>query len=94
MKTLKLQRVTRYFGYILLVAVLFTSCIPSTKPKDLEPIISRQFKDAKAVYYPSSDYKAAAVIVDKNGNVWYVRLNATGELKDNKQLFNVSEYCH
>lgn len=26
MKTLKLQRVTRYFGYILLVAVLFSSC--------------------------------------------------------------------
>lgn len=27
MKTLKLQRVTRYFGYILLCAVLFTSCV-------------------------------------------------------------------
>ncbi|MDP4209591.1 MAG: hypothetical protein Q8928_12330 [Bacteroidota bacterium] len=26
MKTIKLQRVTRYFGYILLVAVLFCSC--------------------------------------------------------------------
>lgn len=26
MKTLKLQRVTRYFGYILLATVLFSSC--------------------------------------------------------------------
>lgn len=26
MKTLKLHRVTRYFGYILLATVLFTSC--------------------------------------------------------------------
>ena len=26
MKTLKLQRVTRYFGYILLAVVLFSSC--------------------------------------------------------------------
>lgn len=35
MKTLKLQRVTRYFGYILLAVVLFQSCTIEA-PKQIE----------------------------------------------------------
>lgn len=80
--------------YLVLVAVLFTGCLPETTPRDLEPVINGQFKQPKAVHYPSTDYKVAAVVVDKDGNVWYIRMNAKGQVKDNKQLFNVSEYCH
>lgn len=34
MKTLKLQRVARYFGYIVLVAILFSACSEFDSPAD------------------------------------------------------------
>jgi len=76
---------------VTLVAVLFTSC--GSKPQDLQPIIEGKFKDAKAIYYPSTDDKVAAIVIDKDGNVWYFRLNGFSQLRDEKQLFNVSQYC-
>ena len=82
-----------YALYTLLVAVLFTGCLEST-PKDLQPIIDGRFKGAKAVYYPSTDYKVAAIVIDKNGNVWYLRMNGVDQIKDEKELFNVSEHCN
>jgi hypothetical protein len=66
----------------------------SSTPQDLEPIINGRFKDAKAVYYPSTDYKVSAIVIDKNGNVWYLRMNSSAEMRDEKQLFNVSEHCN
>lgn len=82
-----------YAFYTLLVVVLFTGCVEST-PKDLEPIINGQFKDAKAVFYPSTDHKVSAVVVDKDGNVWYLRMNGFSTMRDEKKLFNVSEHCN
>ncbi|MRT17764.1 hypothetical protein F3C99_12455 [Vitellibacter sp. q18] len=83
-----------YALYTLLVAVLLVGCDMSSTPQDLEPIINGRFKDAKAVYYPSTDYKVSAIVIDKNGNVWYLRMNSSAEMRDEKQLFNVSEHCN
>lgn len=83
-----------YAFYTLLVAVLFTGCSIESTPKDLEPIINGQFKDAKAVFYPSTDGKVSAVVVDKDGNVWYLRMNGFSTMRDEKKLFNVSEHCN
>jgi len=80
--------------YILLVAVLFTGCLPSSKPSDLEPIINARFKDAKSIYYPSSSFQVSAIVVDKNGNVWYMRMSASRDMRDQVQLFNVKEHCN
>lgn len=77
----------------ILMASVLSSCTWSSGPKDLQPIIDGRFKTAKAIYYPSSDYKVSAVIVDSSGNVWFIRLNADAEVKDDKQLFNVFTYC-
>ena len=81
-----------YAFYTLLVAVLLIGCDISSTPQDLEPIINGRFKDAKAVFYPSTDNKVSAVVVDNNGNVWYLRMNGYAEMRDEKKLFNVSEY--
>jgi hypothetical protein len=78
----------------LLVAVLLVGCDIHSTPQDLEPIINGRFKDAKAVYYPSTDGKVSAVVIDKDGNVWYLRMNGFAEMRDEKQLFNVSDHCH
>ena len=83
-----------YALYILLVAVLFTGCTVGSTPKDLEPIINGKFKDAKAVYYPSTSSQVSAIVVDKEGNVWYLRMNMVDQIRDEKQLFNVSEHCN
>jgi len=83
-----------YAIYTVLVAVLLVGCDISSNPQDLEPIINGRFKEAKAVYYPSTDNKVSAVVIDKNGNVWYLRMNAFSEMRDEKQLFNVSEHCN
>lgn len=77
----------------ILAAVLFQSCLTGGKPSDLQPIINGKFKDAKAVYYPSTDDKVAAIVIDKDGNVWYLRMNFFSQMRDEKQLFNVSQYC-
>lgn len=78
----------------LIISVIFvlSSCTNGSKQSDLAPIINGQFKDAKSVFYPSTDYKVAAVIVDKNGDVWYLRMNGNAVLKDYVKLFNVSSY--
>ena len=36
---------------------------------------------------------AFASTIDKDGNVWYFILNGFSQLRDEKQLFNVSQYC-
>lgn len=77
---------------MLFVVLFLSSCFGGSTPKDLQPIIDGQFKNAQAVYYPSTDGKASAVVVDKNGDVYYIRLNGYGELRDNKRLFNVKDY--
>jgi hypothetical protein len=76
-----------------MLAAVLSSCTWSSGIKDMQPIIDGRFKTAKAIYYPSSDYKVSAVIVDSSGNVWFIRLNADAEVKDDKQLFNVFTYC-
>lgn len=81
-----------YLIYLLLVVLIFTGC-DSSSPKDLEPVINGRFKQAKAIYYPSTDIKVSAVVVDKNGDVWYLRMNALADMRDEKILFNISEYC-
>jgi hypothetical protein len=78
---------------ILLLAAVFSGCFDGSKVKDMQPIVDGRFKDAKAVFYPSTDFKVAAIVVDKDGNVWYLRLNGDAEMRDEKQLFNVSQYC-
>lgn len=83
-----------YAFYTLLVAVLLVGCQMESKPKDLEPIINGRFKDAKAVYYPSTSSQVSAVVIDKDGNVYYLRMSMSGEMRDEKQLFNVSEHCN
>ena len=90
----KLSIVTFTIVCILLMAV-FSSCLyPSSRPADMKPIIDGKYKDARSVYYPSTDQKVAAIIVHKNGNVWYLRMNAAGNMRDEIRLFNVSDYCH
>ena len=90
----KIIKRTYFALYILLVAVLFTGCVPNSKPTDLEPIINARFKDAKAIYYPSSSFQVSAIVVDKNGNVWYMRMSANRDMRDQVQLFNVDEHCN
>jgi hypothetical protein len=81
------------FLIIALVIAFFVNLISvSSNPRDLQPIIEGRFKNAKAVYYPSSDCKVCAVIVDSGGNVWYLRMNGYATVKDDKQLFNISTY--
>lgn len=94
MKTSKLIRISVLFVSVV-IGIAFQSCINSSNPNDLKPIIDGRFKDAKAVYYPSTDYKVSAVIVDKNGDVWFIRMNSDNVpvVKDDKILFNVTQYC-
>jgi len=77
----------------LLCLVLFSvgGCQTSTTPKDLQPIINGQFKNAKKVFYPSTDSKVSAIIIDENGDVYYLRMNGAGDMRDNVRLFNVSD---
>lgn len=93
MKKLKITSSIVILSSLLLMIVL-SSCQANSTPKDLQPIIEGQFKDAKSVYYPSTDYKAAAIIIDKQGNVWYLRMNGVANMRDKVQLFNVSEFCN
>ena len=83
-----------YAFYTLLVAVLLVGCQTESKPKDLEPIINGRFKEVKAVYYPSTSSQVSAVVIDKDGNVYYLRMSMSGQMRDEKQLFNVSEHCN
>jgi predicted small secreted protein len=93
MKNLKTK--LSYALYTLLVAVLLVGCNTyESTPRDLEPIINGKFKDAKAVYYPSTSRQVSAIVVDKDGNVWYLRMNMVDQMRDEKQLFNVSEHCN
>lgn len=78
--------------FYFIVIIGLSSC-GGSKPSDLDPVINNNFKDAKTVFYPSSDFKVSAVIVDRNGDVWYLRMNGIGQLKDQQKLFNVSDYC-
>jgi len=80
--------------YTLLASVLLVGCQTESKPKDLEPIINGRFKEAKAVYYPSTSNQVSAVVIDKDGNVYYLRMSMSGKMRDEKQLFNVSEHCN
>ena len=78
----------------LVLCVVFlsaVSCQTSTTPKDLQPIINGQFKNAKKVFYPSTDSKVSAIVVDENGDVYYLRMNGCGDMRDNVRLFNVND---
>jgi len=76
---------------LCLVFLSAVSCQTSTTPKDLQPIINGQFKNAKKVYYPSTDSKVSAIVVDENGDVYYLRMNGCGDMRDNVRLFNVND---
>ena len=89
-----LRKKLSYAFYTLLVALLLVGCQTESKPKDLEPVINGRFKDAKAVYYPSTSSQVSAVVIYKDGNVYYLRMSMSGEMRDEKQLFNVSEHCN
>lgn len=79
-------------GIYIAILLGFTACGGST-PSDLEPVINNNFKDAKTVFYPSTDFKVSSIVVDKNGDVWYLRMNGFGQMKDRLKMFNVSDYC-
>ncbi len=58
MKTLNLQRVTRYFGYILLAVVLFQSCtieVPEKPKKEVERNVLKD-SDFEIVVIDSCEY--------------------------------------
>lgn len=84
----------RVFLYSFLTLIILNSCsVDNTKShNNLELIINTHFMNPNAVYYPSTDYKSSAVVVDDEGNVWYLRMNPLGELKDNVKLFNVNDF--
>ena len=78
MRTLKLQRVTRYFGYILLAVVIFSSCDSKTstpKGQDGEKVTngSMTYYSVSAVDYYSNGmhYK---VFNSANGNLFVVNI--------------------
>jgi Cdc6-like AAA superfamily ATPase len=83
-----------YTLYTVCVSVLLVGCQFDSNPKDLEPIINSRFKDAKVVYYPSTSSQVSAVVIDKDGNVYYLRMSMSGGMRDEKELFNVFEYCN
>jgi hypothetical protein len=56
MKTLKLQQVTRYFGYILLCAVLFTSCVCGESKNNEALQNNADLTDMKVVVIDSCEY--------------------------------------
>lgn len=76
---------------LCLVFLLAVSCQTSTTPEDLQPIINGQFKNAKKVFYPSTDTKVSAIVIDENGDVFYLRMNGRGDMRDNVRLFNVND---
>ena len=83
--------------YLLFVFSILTGCngcMPQSSPTALQPIINGAYKNAQAVFYPSTDYKVASIIVDEKGDVHYIRMNCFGTIKDQKKLFNVNEFCH
>ena len=55
MKTLKIKRVTRYFGYILLCAVLFSSCVCG-ESKNETVQSNADLTDMKIVVIDSCEY--------------------------------------
>lgn len=73
MKTLKLQRVTRYFGYILLVAVLFSACsspfeTPADKFEKLTPPIILVAKSKEGAITVCDSKKKYVTL----GQEWYL----------------------
>lgn len=76
---------------LAIIAIGLLSCGFNTTPKDIQPYLYGELKDFKQIYYPSSDYKACAVVVAKNGDVYYLRVNGYGTLMDNQKLFNINE---
>ena len=77
---------------LLSLTIIMCSCFKST-PSDMEPVIDGRFDNYKSVFYPSTDcIKVCAIVVDKNGDVWYLRMNAYGTVRDEKKLFNLSDY--
>lgn len=82
----------KFLFFTLLLTLLCSCSNTESTPSDLQPIISGQFQDAKAVYYPSTDFKVSAVVVDKDGNVYYLRMNAVDQMRDNIKLFNVNDF--
>lgn len=74
----------------IFVTFICSSCGSSIN--DFQPVIQGRFKDAKNVFYPSTDFKCSVVAIDKNGDVYYLRMNGFNEVVDDKLLFNVSQY--
>ena len=78
MKTLKLQRVTRYFGYILLAVVIFSSCESKTSTPSGHD--SEKVTNGSMTYYSVSavDYYANGmhykVFNSANGNLFVVNI--------------------
>ena len=77
----------------LIFAVIFGALLVGgcTGEYDLAPIVEHE-NDVSKAYYPSSGDKPAAVVVDKNGDVIYYRLNGYGKMRDRRVLFNVKDF--
>ncbi len=74
---------------VAIISITLSGCLSST-PKDLEPII-RGKHDVSKIYYPSTDSKVSAIVVTKDGEVYYYRLNGFGEPRDEVFLFNKND---
>jgi len=73
---------------LLFLTTLFIGC---NSPSDFNEIIYGEYRDNKAIYYPSTDHKTSCIIIDKDGSVWYLRVNGVGTLRDRVELFNVND---
>lgn len=78
----------------LLIIIIVGACKMSSTPTDIEPVIRSEFSGNKKVFYPSTDGKVSSIVIDKDGGVWYLRMNGFAEMRDKVILFNVNEYCN
>jgi len=85
MKTIKLQRVTRYFGYILLCAVLFSSCVCGESKNNEVQKNDADLTDMKVVVIDSCEYIQYHVYyyeaITHKGNCKYCAERAKRSLK-------------
>lgn len=90
------QSNTSIFRRVTSVGVLCIALLGSfgcsSKPSDLDPVIKGAHK-TRAIYYPSTDFKVAAVVVTESGDVIYFRANGLGQKRDEVLLFNVRDFA-
>lgn len=82
-------------NFILIATLLIVTCalIASIRAKstseDIYKVIKIKHPDFKKIFYPSTGNSASCIVITKNGDIYYYRMNAFSSIKDEKFLFNI-----